>query len=86
MSKKSPSIKFGREYRDKISGFVGICTGKSQFISGCDQVLLIPKVGADGSYKDGQWFDDDRLIDVESERAVERTSSRGGPQHTPMPR
>jgi hypothetical protein len=81
-----PIIEFGKEYRDRISGFVGVCTGKSSFISGCDQVLLVPKIGEDGSYKDGHWFDDERLISVESERPVQRTSRRGGPQQTPKAR
>lgn len=83
MRRKAPGIEFGREYRDRISGFVGRCTGKASFISGCDQVLLVPSVGTDGAFRDGQWFDDERLIDVESGQRVERTSRKGGPEHTP---
>lgn len=82
---KAPSIEFGLEYRDHISGFVGTCTGKASYISGCDQVLLVPKVKEDGSYKEGLWFDDDRLVDVASERSVGRTSRKGGPQHNAAP-
>lgn len=83
MSRKSPKVEFGKMYRDRISGFQGICTGMSSFISGCDQVLLVPSVDEKGAYQEGHWFDDERLIDVESERRVERTSRRGGPQQVP---
>jgi hypothetical protein len=82
MSKK-PIIEFGEVYRDRISGFQGTCTGKSSFISGCDQVLLTPTVGSDGGFKEGNWFDDERLIDVQTEQPVQRTSRKGGPMLTP---
>jgi hypothetical protein len=49
-------------------------------------VLLVPKVDKDGKHQYGHWFDDDRLIDVELEQRVERTSARGGPQQAPAPR
>lgn len=78
-----PKIEFGKKYRDRITGFEGTCTGKSQFISGCDQILLVPPVDEKGGYRRGEWFDDERLIDVELEMRVERTSRRGGPQQTP---
>ncbi len=81
-TRKAPSIEFGKEYRDRISGFAGTCTGKASYISGCDQALLTPKVGPDGRFE-GQWFDDERLIDVAAAQPVKRTSRAGGPQHTP---
>jgi hypothetical protein len=46
-------------------------------------VLLAPNVDKDGKIQDGHWIDDDRLIDVELEQKVERTSSKGGPQQSP---
>jgi hypothetical protein len=75
-----PEIEFDRVYRDRVTGFVGTCTGFASFISGCDQALLAPKVDREGKHQEGRWFDDERLIDVENEQAVERTSRRGGPQ------
>ena len=88
---KAPTIEFGRKYRDRITGFQRTCTGKASYISGCDQVLLAAPVDEKGAYRDtsprrwppAHWFDDERLIDVESEQAVERTSRRGGPQQEP---
>lgn len=78
-----PSIEFGRVYRDDITGFVGRCTGYSSYIAGCDQVLIVPTLDKDGKPREGKWFDDARMIDVELEEQVQRESKRGGPQHTP---
>jgi hypothetical protein len=54
-----------------------------RYISGCDQVLLQPTLNEGQEYKGGTWFDDERLIDVESERLVQVTSGRGS--DTPAP-
>jgi hypothetical protein len=79
----APKIEFGKKYRDRITGFVGTCTGKAQYISGCDQILIVADDKGDGKFPGSTWIDDERLIDVESEQAVERTSRRGGPQDSP---
>lgn len=79
-------VTFEKTYRDRITGYEGICTGIARYVSGCDQVLLVPKVKADGKYENGTWIDDERLIDVEADQAVARTSRRGGPQQSPPAR
>jgi len=54
-------IKLGTTYKDKITGFVGVATGFVQYISGCNQALIQPRCGDDGSMRDSQWFDQQRL-------------------------
>ena len=54
-------IKLGAEYRDKITGFKGVCTGYCEYISGCNQALLAPRVGKDGKPLAGEWYDVQRL-------------------------
>lgn len=51
----------GKTAKDKITGFTGIVTGKADYLTGCSQFLLVPKVAENGSYIDGQWFDEGRL-------------------------
>jgi hypothetical protein len=51
----------GSQYRDVITGFTGVATGHVKYISGCNQVLLAPAVGADGGLRESQWFDEQRL-------------------------
>lgn len=60
----------GRTGKDKITGFVGVITGHARYISGCSQVLLSPKAGADGAAKDAQWFDEQRIEIDESVPAI----------------
>ena len=50
-------VRLGYTYRDKVSGFRGVCTGTAQYLSGCNQAVLSPKVKADGSLERGEWFD-----------------------------
>jgi len=51
----------GRNLRDKITGFKGICTGRVCYLTGCDQALLQPGVDKDGKVVDSAWFDIQRL-------------------------
>ena len=57
---------FGKLCRDKITGFEGVCTGRTEWIYGCDQYCLTPRVQDDKTkLNDGQWFDDGRLEVIE---------------------
>lgn len=51
----------GKTVKDKVTGFYGIVTGKAEYLTGCAQYLLAPKVAENGSFIDGQWFDEGRL-------------------------
>jgi len=53
--------QLGQTVTDKITGFAGIVTGRVEYISGCNQCLVTPRVGADGAFKEAQWFDEQRL-------------------------
>jgi hypothetical protein len=55
------TVKLGVTATDRITGFSGVVTGYCEYISGCNQALLIPKVGADGAHREGQWYDVQRL-------------------------
>lgn len=54
----------GTTMKDQITGFKGVVVGYCQYITGCHQVLLVPKVGKDGSYVDSCWFDEQRCTQV----------------------
>lgn len=58
------TVELGRTYRDRITGFKGVCTGRVNYISGCDQALLAMRVGKDGTLKTPEWFDVQRLESV----------------------
>lgn len=51
----------GKEVKDKVTGFSGICTGQTRWMYGCDQYCVTPKVDDKGKCGDSQWFDDGRI-------------------------
>lgn len=60
-------IELGRKYRDRMTGFEGIASGYVAYLSGCNQVLLVPRVKADGTLAESHWFDEQRLEAVGDE-------------------
>ena len=54
-------IRLGLKVRDKVTGFEGIATAKCEYINGCIQYGVTPKIGEDGKYPDCQYLDYKRL-------------------------
>lgn len=52
--------QLGDQAQDIVTGFRGTVIGRCEYLTGCEQVLLIPKVDKDGKRTDGEWFDADR--------------------------
>lgn len=77
---------FGATARDKVTGFTGIVVGHARYISGCSQLLIVPPVGADGSYREGQWLDDQRLEAVTAIPAVKLDNSASSGPDKPAPK
>ncbi len=55
------AIGMGAEVKDRITGFKGRVTGRSQYISGCNQYAVQPVTKQDGDFIEGRWFDEHRL-------------------------
>lgn len=55
-------IELGARARDGITGFEGRVTGRCEYITGCNQVLLAPPVGEKGEARDAHWFDEQRVV------------------------
>ncbi len=82
-------VKLGDKAKDGISGFVGIVTGRAEYLYGCVQVLLAPmKLDKDGKVPDSLWLDEDRVA-VMRPAARKRPPSveerAGGPLTGPIP-
>lgn len=77
---------FGDKAKDKITGFEGIVTGFTRFITGCDQYCLTPQgVDKEGKTVESKWFDENRIeitakqvVVIESVQASEPMRT-GGP-------
>jgi hypothetical protein len=53
-------IELGLKAKDKITGFEGIITGRSQYLYGCDQYCIVPPA-KESKMEDAQWFDEGRI-------------------------
>ena len=73
---------FGKLCRDKVTRFVGICTGRIEWMYGCDQYCLTPRVKDDEPTKlnEGQWFDEGRVEVIEEAIKLEevKVEKNGG--------
>lgn len=57
-------IQLGWTVKDQIDGLTGVVTGRVEYITGCNQVLVQPPVKEDGSYVSAIWTDEQRCIRV----------------------
>ena len=72
-------IELGNKVRDKVTGFEGIAIAKIEYINGCIQFCVKPKVKEDGKMPDGEYIDVDDLEIVYKGIIIEADST-GGPQ------
>lgn len=80
----------GKTVQDRITGFEGIITGISSYLTGCDQVCITPKSKDDNLKNDSIWLDTSRVVILNKKRFVlsgedlrEESEEKlnGGPQH-----
>jgi hypothetical protein len=79
--------KLGDRVRDPISGFVGIVTGRAEFLYGCVQLSIAPQETKDGRVLDTVWLDEDRVIVLETEalRPPASAATRAGGPVSSLP-
>lgn len=85
---KNQEIELGDTVRCIYTGFIGVAIAKMEFMNGCIQYDIIPKIGKDKKYPEGITIDSKSLevikkkskpkIEEEEEEEVEPT---GGPNH-----
>jgi len=55
-------IELGQKAEDKITGFYGVITGRSQYLTGCDQYCLAPPIRKGiNEVQRSEWFDEGRI-------------------------
>lgn len=59
----------GLTVKDRITGFTGVVTGYVEYLTGCNQCLLVPPMH-EGKRMEAEWFDVQRLEDTGAERIV----------------
>jgi hypothetical protein len=83
MSSRWNELK-GKQVKDKVTGFTGICTGRTSWIYGCDQYIITPKADSN-KLEEGKWFDDGRIVVIGNGIDIEsvQTEVRGGESNHP---
>lgn len=91
MAKKQ--IELGCKAKDTITGFTGVVTGKTTWLTGCVQWVLSPeKLSKDGGVREALWFDEGRLEVIAAapkklvDMARAAVATPGGPQTYPKAR
>ena len=57
-------ICLGDKVKDKVTGFVGVATCRTEFLNGCVQFGIAPKVGKDNKMPEPVDIDEDSLMIV----------------------
>jgi hypothetical protein len=76
-------VQLGDKARCTITGFEGVVTCRSDYISGCTRITLQPPVGADGKIPDPGHFDEPMLEVVATSAVKCAQSDNGGPRPAP---
>lgn len=63
-------IELGVEVEDRITGFKGRVTGRTDYITGCNSYLVQPRQKSDGTFVEGKWIDEHRLLVVDARALV----------------
>lgn len=71
-------ITLGKEVKDRVSGFKGIATAKCEYLNGCVQILVHPKVDEKGEMKKGSWIDESQLEEIGPGVWTETMDTGGG--------
>lgn len=54
-------FELGVKLRDKVSEVEGICIGRIEYLNGCVQYAIKPKVTKDGKSHEAEWIDSQQL-------------------------
>jgi hypothetical protein len=82
-------IEMGMKVKDRITGFVGIVTGRTTYITGCDRIIVQPPIRKDGKVPDSRYVDEPMVEVVGRSRVGEvgkkiPKKRRGGPKDEPV--
>ena len=65
-------INLGDKVKDKVSGLVGIATERREYLNGCIQYVIQPKIDKDGKMPDGWSIDSQQIESLEKKIKVKK--------------
>jgi hypothetical protein len=79
------NIPLGTKLRDKVTDLEGTAIARIEYLNGCVQYSIKPKIGKDGKVNDGEWVDSQQ-IEVLTDKPVNVKSSNTGGASSIAPR
>ncbi len=76
-------IKLGVQARDKITGMEGIITARCEYLNGCIQYCIRPKLASDGKLQDGYYFDEAQIEVIGEGLNIPQRQTGGPPMGAP---
>jgi len=78
-------VKIGDRVKNWVNGTTGIATGRTEYLNGCRQFLVLPEAtDKDGKHIEGTWWDEQYLEVVDKQVRADpflrvATATAGGP-------
>ena len=70
-------VGLGDRVKDTLTGFTGVVLGRVEYLTGCNQIFVLPSSESDNELKRGEWFDIERIERLEGS-AVDLNARRTG--------
>ena len=71
-------VELGDQVKDKVTGFVGIAVARTEFLNGCVQYSVAPKVGKDNKIPEELGIDEQSLVLVTKKKRPKKDDDIGG--------
>jgi len=72
------TFKLGEKVKDTVTGFKGTVISRVEYLNGCLQYCIDPKVGKEGKMEKSHYVDEGQLVSAETRSARARKSAPGG--------
>ena len=76
-------IELGNKVKDIVTGYEGIAVSRIEYLNGCVQYCVKPKVGKDGKIAEGEFIDQEQLKDLGKAVKVVAKPTGGNMSDTP---
>lgn len=79
-------VKLGDEVKDEVSGFQGIAVARTEYLNGCVQFEVQPKVNEKMELPDSCFIDEQQLQIIEKNNKEDPEEAGGGVRNHPPKR
>jgi len=78
-------FRLGEKVKDKVTGFKGTITSRIEYLNGCRQYCVEPKVGKEGKMQKAQYVDEGQLVEDLTSKQKKASSKKADSPGGDMP-